>query len=104
MTDKYSFNNSCLKLQQIILHFTVWETADSIQQDHWAPPVQVVLWLLPGVCLAFYSTYLCLFISFFLLLFPLHVCFKMLAALTRYIEELLPERGNGPAVLTNLWR
>lgn len=47
--------------------------------------------------------FLYVFLSFYLF-FPLHVCFKMHASLTRYIEELLPERGNGPAVLTNLWR
>lgn len=72
----------------MILNYTIWETADSIQQDHWAQTVQVVLWIiwfflpLPGdwqVSTLPFSLYLFLsfslffFSSFFFSFFPLFV-------------------------------
>lgn len=79
----------------MILNYAIWETADSIQQDHWAQTVEVTPWIiwfflpLPGDChvsiLISFSAYFCLFLCFpcsLSFFFFFHDSFKINAALT----------------------
>lgn len=75
----------------MILNYAIWETADSIQEDHWAQTVKVTPWIiwfflpLPGDWqLSTLTFFFCLFLPFSLFFF--HDSFKIHAAPTGYTE------------------
>lgn len=80
----------------MILNYAIWETADSIQEDHWAQTVKVTPWIiwfflpLPGDWqLSTLTFFFCLFLPFSLLFF----FFSMI--LLKYMQLQQDTQSNG---------